>query len=378
MAGKISLRKYRFPLVRPAVPPPGDWLPLLQESYDHGWFSNFGPVAGRLEGALAESFGEAGDEFVLTLSATAGLAACLIAKGIVGPVLTPAFTFPATAGAIRMAGAEPVLVDVSSATWACDAEKLEYALKRTGAGAVVLVAPFGISQNFTRHVALCEMYGAAVIVDNAAGLGGGPRERSGLRGNALEVYSLHATKPLAVGEGGAIQADRDRAPALRSAINFGLAPGADGLPTWGINGKMAEVSAAIGLAALAQYPVALGARRAQVRRYIELFDRFDRVTIHRGVEDAPWQVFPCLLPSGACADDFEKTTALLDLQIRRYYRPSLSEWGGIAAVDDCPISRDLSDRMVCLPVYSAIAEEEIEEMHDIVRTALQECLRRSS
>src|SRR5690242_5468700 len=151
MAPRYLAEKYRFPLIRPAVPEPESWLPFLRESYEHQWFSNFGPAADRLERALAEAFGEPGDVFVLTSSATSGLAACLIAAGVVGPVLVPAFTFPATFAAVRMAGAEPVLVDVDATTWSCDPDGLRRALKQTGARAAILVAPFGISQDFAAH-----------------------------------------------------------------------------------------------------------------------------------------------------------------------------------------------------------------------------------
>ena len=197
-----------------------------------------------------------------------------------------------------------------------------------------------------------------------------------MRGDAFEVYSLHATKPFAVGEGGAIQTALRHASALRSAINFGLPWNPDERPKWGINGKMPEVTAAVGLAALSVYTEALRVRQRQAARYCELFGRLDTIGIHRGVADAPWQVFPCLFPDGEAADSFVESTARLGLQVRRYYQPSLADWGGIATADDCSISHDLARRMICLPVYSRATEGEIDCMHDIVRAALEDCLRK--
>ena len=140
---------FRFPVVRPDIPEPADWLPYLRDSYDRRWFANFGPAATRFEAALAAQFGEAGDAIVAASSATSALAACLIAEGVTGRVLVPAFTFPASVSAIRMAGAAPALVDVDPASWACDLASLERGLDRTGAAAVMLVAPFGITLDFT-------------------------------------------------------------------------------------------------------------------------------------------------------------------------------------------------------------------------------------
>jgi dTDP-4-amino-4,6-dideoxygalactose transaminase len=368
-------REYRFPVVRSAFPAPEKWLPFLQESYEQNWFTNFGPVATRFETALAARFGELGDAFVATSSATAGLAACLIAESVTGIVLVPAFTFPASVGAVRMAGAEPMLIDVDATTWACDPRKLGRALDRTGAEAVMLVAPFGISLDFSAHVALCRARGVTVVIDNAAGLGGGPRSRRPLRGSAYEIYSLHATKPFAVGEGGAVQTTADRADAVRAAINFGFPHNAEHRGRWGINGKMSEFAAAVGMAMLAGYSEVVAARQQQARRYIELFARFDDIVMHREIADTPWQVFPCLLPSPAAAEDFTAEAALRGLELRRYYRPSLSQWGGIAVAENCSISEMLAERMICLPIYSRTTTKEIAAIHRIIETCLMRLLK---
>jgi dTDP-4-amino-4,6-dideoxygalactose transaminase len=373
-----SSREYRFPVVRSAFPAPEAWLPFLQESYEQNQFTNFGPVATRFEIALAEQFGEPGDVFVATSSATAGLAACLIAERVTGIVLVPAFTFPASVSAIRMAGAEPMLVDVDPVTWACDAQKLGRALDRTGAEAVMLVAPFGITQDFSTHVALCRARGVMVLVDNAAGLGGGPLSRGALRGNAYEIYSLHATKPFAIGEGGVVQTTADRADAVRSAINFGFPHNPEHRGGWGINGKMSEFSAAVGMAMLARYDDVLAIRRRQVHGYIELFARFGDIVVRHEVTDAPWHVFPCLMPSPAAAADFTAEAGRRGLEIRRYYRPSLSEWGGIAIAGDCTISELLAERMVCLPIYSQTTDVKIAELHRIIKASLARSLKQAA
>ena len=367
----MNSAKYRFPVVRPAVPAVEAWLPFLRESYDRHWFANFGPAATRFEAALAAEFGEPGEAFVAASSATSGLAACLIAERITGTVLFPAFTFAASASAIRMAGAQPMLVDVDTASWACDLAKLERALDRTMAEAVMLVSPFGIAQDFSAHVALCGARGVAVVIDSAAGLGGEPK---GGRGRAYEVYSLHATKPFAIGEGGAIQTAAHRVERLRAALNFGLPWAPERSGAHGINGKMPEVAAAVGMAVLAGYAKTLAGRRVQAQRYLELTERFDEVTVHRGLADLPWQVFPCLMPSPDSVDEFVEEAARRGLEARRYYRPSLSQWGGIAAAGDCSVSEMLADRMICLPIYSDGSDQEIAELHGVVDACLDKVL----
>jgi dTDP-4-amino-4,6-dideoxygalactose transaminase len=373
-----GLSKYRFPVVRSAFPAPEEWLPYLEESYAENLFTNFGPVANRFETALATQFGEEGETFVAVSSATAGLAACLIAERITGVVLVPAFTFPASVSAVRMAGAAPMLVDVDAATWACDAHKLGRALDRTGAEAVMLVAPFGICQDFSAHVALCRARGVMVLVDNAAGLGGGPRSRRALRGSAYEIYSLHATKPFGIGEGGTVQTPVDRADAVRSAINFGFPHNGEHRGRWGINGKMPEFTAAIGMAVLARYDHVMAIRRRQVRSYIELLARFRDIVVRHEVADAPWHVFPCLLPNPAAAADFTAEAGRRGLEIRRYYRPSLSEWGGTPLAESCAISEMLAEQMICLPIYSRTTAAEIAELHRIIKASLAQSLKQAA
>src|SRR2546423_9323466 len=133
---------------------------------------------------------------------------------------------------------------------------------------------------------------------------------------------------------------------------------------------MAEVAAAIGLAALAGYPEALRTRQMQAARYCELIGRFNRVVIHRGIADAPWQVFPCLLPNPQAASDLVDAAARQGLEVRRYYQPSLADWGGLRALDDCPTARDLASRTVFLPVYPATCDIEIECLYDVISDAL--------
>ena len=374
MAKASGPSPFRFSVVRPDIPEPADWLPYLRESYDARWFANFGPAATRFEAALAAQFGEADDAFVAASSATSALTACLIAEGVTGTVLVPAFTFPASVSAIRMAQAVPALIDVDPVSWACDLGSLERGLSRPGVEAVMLIAPFGITQDFSAHVALCTARGIPVIVDNAAGLGGGGRARRGLRGTAYEVYSLHATKPFAIGEGGAIQAPKDRVTALRAALNFGLPWSPERPGGNGINGKLPEISAAVGLAVLADYPDTLVARRQQARRYIEIVGRFASVAFTDRLAEAPWQLFPCVMPSARAVEDFVEEAARRDLEVRRYYRPSLSQWGGIDLADDCPVSEDLAERTICLPIYSRATKAEIAEMHRIVEAAFETAL----
>ncbi|WP_322418951.1 DegT/DnrJ/EryC1/StrS family aminotransferase [Mesorhizobium huakuii] len=344
---------YRHRSVVPGLPAPSEYSALLDEITANGWYSNFGPLVRRLELGLLGAFGRPTECCVSCSSATTGLSAALLAADVTGAVLVPAFTFAASLGAIRAAGMTPVVVDVDPESWVIDNDLLHQALTETGARAAMLVAPFGIAYDWTKEIATCREHGAAVIIDNAAGLGG-PRAPHGNGENIFEVFSMHATKPFAIGEGGAIFASLKSDMPLRAALNFGLASyqNAHG-PFWGFNGKMSELHAAVGLAQLARFDRIVRHRQAYVRRYLARLATYSNLRYPLDSKAAPWQLFPILMPTPQIAERFVATAANEGLEIRRYYRPSLSDWPSTRIFSPCRVAEDLAERMCALPIRSA-------------------------
>jgi dTDP-4-amino-4,6-dideoxygalactose transaminase len=273
-----------------------------------------------------------------------------------------------------MAGAHPLIIDVDPETWIVSPAVLEQALQETKAQAAMIVSPFGLRQSFAEHIRVCREHDALLVIDNAAGLGV-RREIEEQPPDMLEVCSMHATKPFAVGEGGVIFANTACEESLHGALNFALTTCArpEG-PRWGINGKMPEIGAAIGLAQLETFDSQLKARRHFAKAYVEVLGRFTDLSYVRDAGRSPWQFFPVLLPSSDLATRFIDDAANLGLEIRRYYRPSLSIWPGVELAHACPIAENLSERMCCLPVYSDASPVERADMAGIVERSLQATL----
>lgn len=362
----------KYPLIRPTIPPVERWSRFLDDSYGAKRFSNFGPLATRLEVLFVENWGEQSTACVLTSSGTAALAAPLIASGLQErTVLLPAFTFPATLSAILMAGLEPVLIDVCPYTWTVDPKVLERAFTYTGARAAVILRPFGLRTNLAEQARIAARHGALLVIDNAAGLGIS-RDHPEKDPWVFEAYSLHATKPFAVGEGGAVFAHRTAETGLRRAINFGLPESSDThRPRWGINGKMSEFQAAVGLAVAETFPEQLSNRRRLAMRYAAMLASFSGIQYRAQADDGAWQFFPVLLPDSRSADRFTAETHRREMEIRRYYAPSLSQCSDARQLHACPIAEDLAGRMCCVPVYSDASDEEIDEMVAIVYHSLR-------
>lgn len=367
---------FRFPLIRSAIPRPAAWLEFIDVAYRSGRFSNFGPLSRRLEDEFVARWGTAGTACVLASSGTAAITAALIAAGVEGRVLVPAFTFPATLAAIRMAHATPIVIDVDEHDWRVSPAALDRAFATTGARAAVVVNPFGLMYDFSSHAQVASRHAAVLVIDNAAGLGirRTPYETDAL---AFEAYSLHATKPFGIGEGGAVFAPREFEHRLRKALNFGL-PETDTAPHWGINGKLSEFHAAVGLAVARGFAAELLTRQQLAARYIAVASGFLGLSFCREPAQAAWQLFPMLFPSPDSADRFALACANHGMETRRYYAPSLSTIPGCEALEPCPVAESLSRRMCCAPVYSHVDEAEWVELPRILAAALDHALTTAS
>jgi dTDP-4-amino-4,6-dideoxygalactose transaminase len=369
-----SIGAYQHRLVIPDLPGPAEYLPLLEEMHENGWYSNFGPLVQRFENRLLEMLGVTDETCVSCCNATAGLSAALLATGRSGQVLLPAFTFPASLGAIRAAGLVPVVTDVDAESWTLHGDLLDRALVQSGATMVMLVAPFGIHRDLAADLTICRRRGAALIIDSAAGLGG-PRSTEAAQEDVFEVFSMHATKPFAVGEGGAIFAHCTHDAALRSVLNFALTSSAKPQgPLWGFNGKMSEFHAAVGIAQLQRFRDRMHQRQASAAIYKERLSSYSEIVHPPDVSSAPWQVFPVLLPRATVAERFIELAGTVGVEIRRYYRPSLSRWPETPCVRPCPVAEDLSDRMCVLPIRAYTSDPAATHVIDLVIHALDKAL----
>jgi dTDP-4-amino-4,6-dideoxygalactose transaminase len=360
---------YKFPIIRPHIPPASRWLHYLDASYEAKWYSNFGPLVLQLQSALTADFCHPGERIALAANGTSAIAAALIALGVRGSVLIPAFSFPATASGVIMGGAHPRVLDVDLDTWALSAALLEQALQAQEFGAVILVVPFGIPLDFQSHFEICARYGIPVVIDNASGFGVRTLPLPDQR--CMEIYSLHATKPFAIGEGGVIRSHGRHLEALYRALNFGLIHGVPSAGCWGINGKLPEVSAAVGLAVLEEFDQMLGRRAATAARYSELVRKYGCLRHRSNIDGSPWQAFPILFPTPAMAEAFIRESGARGLEIRIAYTPSLEDWPGTSKLASCPNARSLAQRVACMPIYSDITGEEISAILEIAHDALE-------
>lgn len=355
----------KLPFIRPTLPPPDEWLPFLAQSYAERQYSNNGPCVRRLEAELTDRYC-APRTAVLTASGTAGLVAVLQAMKVRGTVIVPAFTFPATAQAVLAAGCKPVFCDVDEATMETCPRSLAIALGRAFAtgkpGAILHVRAFGFCRDLAPIEEVAHRYNVPLIIDSAAAFGGLlPDGRpAGCQGHA-EVFSFHATKPFGVGEGGLVVTNSTLAVHVRRAINFGMR---DGDPEMrGVNGKMSEFHAAVGLAMLRRFDGQRDARANVAAGYRAAGLAPGQVSADK-IGFPPWQCYPVQV---ADAQITVNRAAAHKIDLRRYYRPSLTRSLRFWSDDPTPVSDSLAERTVCLPVYADMTTEEQDRVIEAIR-----------
>ena len=316
------------PVARPLLPPADALVPYLREIDRGRRYANRGPLVRRFEARLAQHVGAADDAVALLSSGTAALATALAALELPhgSRCIVPAWTFAATAHAIVQAGLVPWLLDVDAASGALRPATVRAC--RTSAGdtlrAVVVVAPFGAPVDVEAWSALRADTGLAVVVDAAAGF-------DTVRASELPtVVSLHATKALGIGEGGLVTwNDAAGIAAIRQRANFGFAGTREAIVA-GTNAKLSEYAAAVGLAALDEWPGARGGLARVGQRYGAAFAGVSGIALQAGY-GTRWvsNTAVVTIPDGAL-DHVEDALARAGIGSRRWWGDGLGAHAAFA------------------------------------------------
>jgi dTDP-4-amino-4,6-dideoxygalactose transaminase len=281
-----------IPIMRPKLPSAECLAPYLRRIDATRIYSNFGPLACTLEQRFEDHFALPAGTVTTVANATFGLALALTTQGVRPGTLCamPAWTFVASAHAALIAGLTPYFVDVDPDTWALDADRIAAAIADAPAevGAVMPVVPFGRAIDTAAWDRFRAQTKLPVVIDAAAGFD------TLVPGDAPVVVSLHATKVIAVGEGGFV-ASRDTAlvRGIRARANFGFSGTRESIAP-AANAKLSEYHAAIGLAALDEWVETRREWMAVARAYREKLPESNRVQFQDGFGES-WVASTCVL-----------------------------------------------------------------------------------
>jgi dTDP-4-amino-4,6-dideoxygalactose transaminase len=360
-------------VTEPHLPPLEDFLPYLEEIWASKRITNSGPFHEQLEKELAAYLGV--KHLSLFANGTLALLTALQALRISGEVITTPYTFVATAHSLLWNNIKPVFVDVDPLTCNLDPERVEEAIT-PATTAILPVHCYGIPCNVERIQQVADTYGLKVIYDAAHAFGVRQGGESILNHGDLAVLSFHATKVFNTFEGGAIVCpDAKIKQRIDHLKNFGFADEVTVVAP-GINGKMNEISAAMGLLQLKHIDTALSTRTAMYQRYLDAFKDIPSLRLQQVPADLEWNHAYCPLfvrPEHPISRDglYERLKSQ-NIHARRYFYPLISSfpmYRGLpsAATRLLPNASALAEQVICLPIYPTLPLEAQERLIDIVR-----------
>ncbi len=351
-------------VTKPFLPPYAEFEPMLREIWDRKVLTNCGPCHHEFEQRLAEYLGV--PHVAVFNNATTALIMALRAMGLSsGEVITTPYSFVATSHALMWSGLRPVFADIDPVHLNLDPAAVERAVTpRTRA--ILPVHCYGHPCDVAGIAEVAERHGLVVVYDAAHAFGVRDAGGSILRHGDLSVLSFHATKVFNTFEGGAIICpDAARKEQIDKLKNFGH----DGETTVievGLNGKMSEFNAALGLLQL---------------RYIDgCIDRRGAIdaTYRAGLAGIPG--IACLDPAGEVRANYSYFPILVGpdypvardalweilkregVHTRRYFHPLISDhsmYSGLPSADRAglPVAARAADQILCLPIYPDLEPE---------------------
>jgi len=374
-----------IPLLTPQLPDRAALQPYLERIDHTRHYSNFGPLVLELESRLASRFSDQGKqplEVVTVSSATAGLELALTSLDLPpgSRVLVPALTFVASLTAILRAGHLPVICDIDPHSWLLTPEIAEACIASSDAKAIIAVATFGQAQDTLRWQALQQKTGVKVVIDAAAAFG----SQWLLTPDIPVVFSMHATKSLAAGEGGfVVTGNSEQRQMIKELSNFGINLNPDTqhpvghLSYAGTNAKLSEYHAAVGLASLDTWQQQADARQAIYHRYQHLLQSMCGETLvwqHGPLPAAP-TTFSVRVGSDARRIKLEQLCAVQGIGTRRWYQPLLhrhaAKVGPILHLPT-PVAEAVSSDLIGLPFSPFLQDGQMQEVAANVLAAVSD------
>jgi dTDP-4-amino-4,6-dideoxygalactose transaminase len=362
-------------VTKPHLPPLEEFIPYLQEIWDGRILTNGGPFHVQLEKALCEYLGV--HHVALFTNGTLALVTALQALRITGEVITTPYSFVATAHALLWNGIKPVFVDVDAKTLNLDPAKIEAAIT-PHTTAIMPVHCYGHPCDVDAIQKIADTYNLKVIYDAAHAFGVQCHCGSVLKHGDLSVLSFHATKVFNTFEGGAIICpDAKTKTRIDHLKNFGFVDEVTVVAP-GINGKMNEVQAAMGLLQLRSIDEVIGARARIDRLYRELLADVRGIRCLGLADESRWNhaYFPVFVEAEypISRDALYQRLREQNIWARRYFYPLITEfpmYRGLPSANPAslPVATHAARQVLCLPIYPGLDEVDVRRVVAVISAA---------
>ncbi|WP_445368978.1 DegT/DnrJ/EryC1/StrS family aminotransferase [Methylomonas sp. BW4-1] len=359
-------------VTQPSLPPLDEFIPYLQQIWDSKILTNGGPFHQQFEQALCDYLGI--KYISLFANGTIALVTALQSLRITGEVITTPYSFVATSHSLLWNGIKPVFVDIAPDTLNLDPTKIESAITPQTT-AIMPVHCYGHPCDVDAIQNIADNYNLKVIYDAAHAFGVKDNGGSILRHGDLSVLSFHATKVFNTFEGGAIVCpDAKTKQRIDHLKNFGFVDEVTVVAP-GINGKMSEFNAALGLLQLKSIDQALNKRKALDARYRKglAFIKGIYCLSNSQEKTANYAYFPILVSSEyrLSRDELFQKLRNKGVYARRYFHPLISEfpmYRGLSSANqsNLPIASKVATEVICLPIYPDLHHDQIDFILEVI------------
>ncbi len=363
-----------IPVTKPYLPSREKLDKYLDGIYERQWLTNNGQLVQELTQRLESYLGV--ENLLLVSNGTLALQIAYRALGVIDAThgaqpeaITTPFTFIATASSLKWDGVQPVFADIDPNTWCLNPANIEAAITPY-TRAIVPVHVFGNACDVESIDAIAKKHNLKVIYDASHAFAVNYKGESLLRHGDAATLSFHATKLFHTGEGGAIifkrKEDLERA---KKMINFGIT-GPESIEELGINAKMNELQAALGLCVLEEMEANLASRRAILANYER--DLARSVKLQTRVNGLSYNAAYVPVVFETEQETLKVANALKESGIlaRRYFFPSLEILEFLNSRHNQPVSRYIARRILCLPIYATLEKSEQAAVIEVTKSTL--------
>lgn len=347
-----------IPVTKPFLPPREVYEKYLDGIWQRNWLTNNGPLVNELELKLKEYLQV--PHLLYVTNGTIALQLAIKALELKGEVITTPFSYVATTSSIVWEGCTPVFVDIDEATLNINPALIEQAITQK-TSAILATHVYGNPCDVEAIQAVAARHGLKVIYDGAHAFGSAFGGQTVFAYGDITTTSFHATKLFHTVEGGAVfTQDAELLKKMAFLRNFGHNGPAD-FAEVGINGKNSEFHAAMGLANLPLASKLLAARKEQSAYYDFCFRGLPRQTVKiQARAEFNYAYYPFFFENETMLESTLRALEAHRVFARRYFYPALN---GVAifsgfASQPLPVSKGVSERVLCLPLYYGLSHEE--------------------
>ena len=353
-----------IPVTKSYIPPLSEYMSYVKRAFENGWLTNRGELIEELENEI-QSYLNSKTKPLLVSNGTIALQIAIKALELKGDIITTPFSYVATTSSIVWEGCNPVFVDIHPEYLTIDETLIESAITEK-TSAILATHVYGNPCNVEAIDKIAKKYNLKVVYDAAHCFGVSFKGKSIFDYGDISTCSFHATKIFHTGEGGAIFCNNlNYNDKIFNYHNFGHEDNIsfNGL---GINGKMSEINAALGLSILKYINEIKRDRSRLVEFYNEKIHNpnINKIKIRKETE---WNFayYPVIFSSERELLIAEKEMNTKKIFPRRYFYPSLNKLPYLKRKPS-PISEDISKRILCLPLYFGLNENQIKSISSII------------